>query len=127
MAVNTYWCFEVLCYRYSELMRRIPEVIKSANDEFFFGDFILRGLSLNDNLREAERLIGVLDFLIHDLRSCWFYASRKIIVPGVPNDIIVIIFSFLDPALKFIKPCVVLHEEHTENMQLLQDKAEGRL
>ena len=85
--------FEALCGNYIELKTKVHTAIKKAEEELFFGNFLWTGFFVNDNLKIAATQIAKLDYLVPELKLCWFYITHKINVKGVSSDIIVIIFS----------------------------------
>ena len=115
----TNWRFEELCSNFIELKTKIEMAIKTADDELFLGNFFFTGFFVNDNLKKAATQIARLDYLISELKLCWFHITRQINVKEVSNDIIVIIFSFLDPFLDFEKSVFDINEEHQRNLELL--------
>ena len=58
--------------------------------------------------------------MLPELQSCWFNIAHQIKVDGVPNDIIVIIFLFVDPTLDFVEPVAKLTQEHLQNIKYLK-------
>ena len=121
-----HWCFEALCDKYSELMKKIPMSIKNAEDGLFFGNFLFSGFFVNNELKIAGNEIAKLDYLVPELQSCWFNITHHIKVKGVPHDIIVKIFSFVDPSLNFEKPVFKLYEAHLENLESLEQSGGRR-
>ena len=121
------WCYEALVSKYVYLMKTIQEDIKIAQDELFFGDFLFSGFFVNNNLKKAATLIAKLEYMLPELQSCWLNITHHINVDGVPNDIIVIIFSFVDPTLDFIKPVSELSRQNLKNLEYLKLSGNRRI
>ena len=112
--------YDALSSKYIYLKKTIQQDIKRAQDELFFGNFLFSGFFVNDNLKKAGILIEKLEYMLPELQSCCFTITQHIKVDGVPSDIIVIIFSFVDPIFDFVEPVSKLTEEHLENIEYLK-------